>query len=122
MLQNKIAYTRFSAPYMSRSWLDKNGFKYNSYLTCGDNEPIYTLRFPVMNYGVYITVEAEIVANMKTNELWINCYDKGTRSIYGHWYFTDRDHFEPVVEQINKVIYERIRKLKLKEKENVADN
>lgn len=117
MIRNEIAYTIFQAPNTKKQWLDRNGFRYCSFLSSADDGDVYTLRFPVMNYGIYITVEAELMLYVKTGEIKINCFDRGSRAIYGHWYFTNRDDFEPIVYRINEAIEKKLDKMHIYKKD-----
>lgn len=122
-MQNELAYSIYKATTLSKNWLERNGFRYNASLSSKDDGDVYTMRFPVVSYNIYVTVEAEFLINIETNEVKINCYDRGTRSLYGHWYLTDRNDFEPVVYEINEKIKEKMKRLKIvKNSENIKNN
>lgn len=116
---NELSQKTFTVPNLSKNWLLKNYFRYSPSLSNSDDGDIYTLRFPVMSWNVYVTVEAEIMINAKENLVHINCYDKGTRSLYAAWYSYYYGDYTEVVDKINDVIYQKIKKLQLKE---VVDN
>ena len=114
MKENKLSKMTFYCPNLSKNWLEKNGFRYNKSLSSKDDGEIYTMRFPVLNWNLIVTVEAEIMFNVTDNIAHINCYDKGTRSIYGAFYYYEYGNYDSIVEQINKSIEKKIKKIGLK--------
>ena len=113
MHENQLSKTTFYCPNLSKEWLEKNGFRYNKSLSSEEDGNIYTMRFPVLNWNLYVTVEAEIMFNTTHNVAHINCFDKGTRSIYGAFYSYEYGNYDPVISEINKAIEKKINKIGL---------
>ena len=118
MTENKLAQSTFYYPKISKNWLEKNGFRYNRTLSSSEDGEIYTLRFSVVSWNLYVTVEAEIMYNLTDNIAHINCYDKCTRSLYARWYSYYYGNYTPVVDKINKTVIEKLNKLGMIEKDN----
>ncbi len=110
---NNLAKKLYRIPNLSKSWLDKKNFRYNSYLSnCGETD-FYTMRFPVISYSIYVTIEAEIVVNLKDNVALIDVFDRGTRSKYASWYQYEYGNYETIIDRINEKITEKINQLGL---------
>lgn len=112
-MTNELSQSIFTCTNLSKSWLDKNGFKYNKSLSSKEDGEIYTMRFPVLSWNLYITVEAEIMVNFTDNLIHINCYDRGTRNLYGAFYYYDYGNYTETLDKIDKEINNKIKKLKL---------
>lgn len=113
MNENKLSKTTFYCPNLSKEWIEKNGFRYNKSLSSEEDGNIYTMRFPVLNWNLYVTVEAEVILNATDNIAHINCFDRGTRSLYGAFYTYEYGNYSPVVDEINKTIEKKIKKMGL---------
>jgi len=113
MNENKLSKTTFYCPNLSKEWIEKNGFRYNKSLSSEEDGNIYTMRFPVLNWNLYVTVEAEVILNATDNIAHINCFDRGTRSLYGAFYAYEYGNYSPVVDEINKTIEKKIKKMGL---------
>ena len=111
MAVNYLSLKTFTVPHLNKNWLDRYYFRYNRALSSKEDGDVYTMRFPVMNWETYITVEAEIMINIKDNIIHINCYDKGTRSLYAPWYSYIYGNYGTVIEDINNIVEEKIKKM-----------
>lgn len=110
MQRNKLSQNTYYHPDYNKKWLEKNEFRYNKVLSSVNEGDVYVLRFPVIFWNMYATIEAEISFNITDNIAHINCYDKGTRSIYASWYSVDNAHMD-IVNKINSIIYKKLDEL-----------
>lgn len=118
MTENKLAQCTYYYPRISKNWLEKNGFRYNKVFSSSEDGEIYTMRFPVISWNMYVTVEAEILFNFTENIAHINCYDKGTRSLYAAWYSNYYGDYTPIIDKINEIIEKKVKKMGLIVKDN----
>lgn len=95
---------------ITKSWLNKNHFKYSSFLSEKDSD-CYTLRFPVYRWQVITTIEAEIKVFLQQNIIKLDLYDGQTRDIYAPYYYQEFGNYDSIMNKINDAINEKLTKI-----------
>ena len=93
----------------SKEFLQKQKFKYNSYLSDYDDE-IYTYKFPLISYKKITTVECEISVSIMTGVVNVNVYIAGTRELYTSYYNREYGKYE-IMKSIDSKINNKLKEL-----------
>lgn len=93
----------------SKSFLQKNKFRYNSYLSDYDDE-IYTYKFPLSSYNNVTTIECEISVSTITGVVNVNVYNAGTRELYTPYYNGEFGKYE-IIQSIDVKIKKKLEEL-----------
>lgn len=116
-----IAYTTYKKEKVTKKWLLQNGFQFNRLFSSEESE-VYTCRFPVYEYGEFITLECELMVDRSTGEVKINVYDNNTRSRYAPFYVYQYGSARPILTKIHKRIKRKIKALGIKNWNNYEKN
>ncbi len=93
----------------SKEFLQKNRFRYNSYLSDYGDE-VYTYRFPVISYSKTATIECEIAVSTTTGVVNANVYNTGTRELYASYYNREFGKYE-IIKYIDTKIDRKLKEL-----------
>lgn len=90
----------------SKEFLQKNRFRYNSYLSDYGDE-VYTYRSPLVSYARTTTIECEIAVSVITGTVNVNVYNAGTRELYAQYYDREFGRYE-IMESIDARIDDKL--------------
>lgn len=94
----------------SKSFLQKHGFRYSSYLSEHGDE-VYVNRFPLTLYDKITTIECEIATSAMTGIVNVNVYGSGnTRELYAPYYNREYGTYE-IVSAIDLKIESKLEEL-----------
>lgn len=116
-----IAYTVYKKKKVTKKWLLQNGFQYNRLFSSEESE-VYTYRFPVYQYGEFITLECELMVDRSSGEVKVNVYDYNTRSRYAPFYAYQCRNARPILTKIQKRIQRKMKTLGIKNWNNYEKN
>ena len=98
----------------SREFLQKNQFRYKSYLSEYEDE-VYTYIFPVYFYRQTATIECEIAVSATSGAVNVNVYNAGIKELYAAYYNRDFGKYE-IIESIDTRINKKLTELGIKNK------
>ncbi len=93
----------------SNEFLQKNKFRYNSYLSDYGDE-VYTYKFPLVSYSKTATIECEIAVSVMTGAVNVNVYNAGTRELYAQYYNREYGKYE-ILKSIDSKINNKLEEL-----------
>lgn len=96
--------------HLTKQWFLANNFRYNKSFSDKDTE-VYTYRFPVFRYSIYITLECELRAIVGENKIQIDVYDCNTRDKYAPFYYCEYGDFDRILKTIEARIRKELNKL-----------
>lgn len=92
--------------------LKEIGFYYNKEISDNDNK-YYSIRFPVLKYNDYTSIEGEITVCTTNGNVIINVYDLKGKP-YIPFYNNEYGNFNDILFVINKCIIKYLKKYKIK--------
>lgn len=99
----------------SKQWLLSHDFVYNRLYSDKEIE-VYTYRFPVYKYDIFVVLDAEFKIILGENDIQINVYDHNTSNRYAPFYYCEYGKYNKVLEAINNNIRKQLDKLGVKGK------
>ena len=113
MGEKKVEYisnNTYIKPEITKDWLIKNNFRYNSFLSDGEDN-IYTCRFPIHKNGFFTTLECELSCIESNGQITADVYHYGTRDKYTAFYCVEYGNYEPMIKTVNNKIKSELEKL-----------
>lgn len=111
-MKNNITNNSYEMKDYTIKNLKNLGFYYNKKVS--DNEKkCYSIRFPVVKYNTYASIEGEFTVDIDNGCVCINVYDlKG--NYYAPFYNHEYGNYNDILKIINKNIDKQLKKYKIK--------
>lgn len=117
---SKISDSHYRVVNLSKSYLEKNNFRWIRELSNSEDGNIYRYRFPVWRYQDFVTLEAEITLNYENNTAIVDVLDMH-RARYAPFYHIEYGVYQNVA-QIEEKILQQLNKLGIEEITNDSDS
>lgn len=119
---NHIAQQQYYRKYVTKKWLELNGFKF-SYALSDEEEDVYLHRFPVwLSYGI-ATLEGEVMISLRAHsqkdtnvDIKINVFSEGTRERFYPFYYVEYGNYEYILQGINTAVNKKIKQLNIQKR------
>lgn len=101
---------------LNKNELINNGFRFSKFLSGIDDE-IYCHNFSILKYKNQVVIHGQILVNIKTKEVKINCYDTCTNKLYYPFYASHVSScYSLMLNKINKYFKKEFKKNKIYKK------